>query len=172
MNAPVRLTYSVTNTLCTEDFRKLCLANNRYVAVDDDCECVVIYDYGINADSRYRDAGQMVYYRDRRDDSVISHIFVRPQYRNQGVATKLVDMVKRRGKDISIFVNLENKDAVTFWLNRGFLPSEDMFPDMHKQFDRVRRRIKEMSKQEWLDWLEGHPTRMQMRTLYWRNNVH
>ena len=61
----------------------------------------------------------------------IYHMVVDEKFRNQGIATKLLDLtlqaLKNRGiAKVSLVVFKENSDANIFWKKRGFMAREDL----------------------------------------------
>lgn len=56
-------------------------------------------------------------------------LIVKKEYRNQGIASKLIDhakkMLKEKGiKEIGLYVNASNKDLQNFYAKRQFKPSQ------------------------------------------------
>jgi GNAT superfamily N-acetyltransferase len=147
-----------------EEMLDIALEQGKSIVADASCTCLVARKGGVNL-------ATMVLFMDN-DTLVISHLYVHPSHRQNGLGSILVLSAAAVGwtlagtaTKMSVFVVIEDLDAARFWLLKGFLPDADLHPEMHKQFERVSRRVRDMDQKQWTDWLATHPHRSCMRTL-------
>lgn len=91
-----------------------------------------------------REEGKLVAYaligieEDNSSEGFVSELFVKPEFRKKGIATKLLKMSfkelkKRKCKDISITVHSENTKAVKLYKKFGFERNKSYFVDFVKK---------------------------------------
>lgn len=79
-------------------------------------------------------------------DNYVAGIFVREEYRSQGVGRALLDYVKAQKRELSLHVYGKNERAVQFYLREGFVKIKEQIEEENREPEYEMRWRKEGTK--------------------------
>lgn len=68
-------------------------------------------------------------------DNYIAAIFVSPQSQRKGIGSTLIDYVKQAYDQLTLKVYSENKDSIAFYINHGFVITDESMDAATKQYE-------------------------------------
>lgn len=83
---------------------------------------------------------------------VIHMICVDTTHRKRGVGRKLLNLVQECKKPVDLWADMSKIDLARFYLSMGFIPEGQHSLDIISDYERITRRVKNMTQTEWSKW--------------------